>query len=61
MDMSYSVDNNSFEIDNTTRLKSDAGLVAWITQANVLLAMFITACFVVLLLDFIHRKQNPKQ
>lgn len=60
MNLSYPIVNNSFEIDNTTHSSINSELIAMITDANVLLAMFMTAFFVILLLDFIHRKRNLK-
>ena len=56
--MSYLIANNSFEIDNITQSSSDSDFIAWVIQANVLLAIFILIFLLILLLDFIHRKSS---
>jgi hypothetical protein len=42
--------------NTTTATSSITGFSEWLIQANVLLAVFIMLCFLVFLVDFIHRK-----
>ena len=44
--------------NSTTATSSITGFIEWLIQANVLLAVFIMLCFLVFLVDFIHRKNS---
>jgi hypothetical protein len=50
--------NTTYAAFDSTTTTSITGFIEWLIQANVLLGVFIMVCFLVLLVDFIHRKNS---